>query len=229
MIVGSGMIASAFCSQYKDSDNICIYAAGVSNSNCCNLGEFERERLRLMEALNNYTHVDSFVYFSTCSIVDPEAKNSDYVRHKIEMEKLVSRHPNYFIARLSQVAGKTSNPHTLLNYIYARVSRSEHFIIWKNAVRYIIDVDDVVLIMEQFLSDSGLRCKTSNITNPVRQSISNIVKAMQDVTGKKAITSEIDRGGVYDIDTPEIVSVISKTGIIFDNNYLSRVLDKYYA
>ena len=229
MIVGSGMLAKAFASKFCASENIWIYAAGVSNSSCTNVQEFQRERSRLLDALDVSAHASAFVYFSTCSIMDPEAMNSDYVIHKIEMERLVTDHPNYFIARLSQVAGKTPNPHTLLNYIYARVSRSESFIIWKNAIRNIIDIDDVVSITTQFLADPQSRQKVVNVANPTSYAITTIVAAIEVVTGKNAIVEEVDSGGAYDIDTAEINSVIRNLCMQFDVNYLERVLRKYYG
>jgi nucleoside-diphosphate-sugar epimerase len=229
VIIGSGMLAKAFAPKYASSENIWIYAAGVSNSSCTNLQEFNRERSRLMSALEQSAHADVFVYFSTCSILDPEAKKSDYVQHKIEMEKLVSDHPNYFIARLSQVAGVTPNPHTLLNYLYARVSRSESFVIWENAIRNIIDVEDVVLIITEILCGSQRQQKIVNIANSQSYSIINIVSGIEIVTGKTAVVETINAGGAYNIDTVDINDIVSELGLKFDDSYLLRVLSKYYG
>jgi len=229
MIVGSGMLAKAFSKNFYNSSDIWIYAAGVSNSGCTNAHEFHREYTRLVDALNKSKDANSFVYFSTCSINDPEAINSDYVQHKIEMEKLVLEHPGFFIVRLSQVAGRTPNPHTLLNYIYARVKRSENFVIWKNAIRNIIDVDDIVPIVARLLNDPISRKKILNVANPVSYSIKEIVSMMEKVTGKKAVVDIINSGGAYDIDTSEITSIINEIDLIFDENYLMRVLSKYYT
>ena len=127
---------------FSDSKESCVYAAGVSNSNCSDQREFDRERDRLMIAMEQHRLVDLFLYFGTCSA--DGSLDSPYVQHKIKMEKIVSEHPRYLILRLPQTAGKTENPHTLLNYIFTRIIRSERFQIWKNARRNIIDVDDVV-------------------------------------------------------------------------------------
>lgn len=73
------------------------------------------------------------------------------------MEALVTHHPRHLILRLPQVAGRTPNPHTLLNYLYARISRGESFRLWRNARCNIIDVDDVAAIGKHAIYESTER------------------------------------------------------------------------
>ena len=63
MIIGSGLLAKAFVSGYSHRDDVCIYAAGVSNSGCTDEREFERERIRLADALSAARSAGVFVYF----------------------------------------------------------------------------------------------------------------------------------------------------------------------
>jgi len=140
MIIGSGLIAHAFRTAYAQREDVCLYAAGVSNSACRDPHEFARERERLTAALNKSQAIDCFVYFGTCSVADPEVQDTDYVRHKLAMEELVAAHPRHLILRLPQVAGTTPNPHTLLNYLYAHIARSEAFQLWLDARRNIIAI-----------------------------------------------------------------------------------------
>ena len=140
MIIGSGLLANAFLKSPLNIENVTIYAAGVSNSNCSDESEFKREHLRLVEALKKSPKNNVFIYFGTCSVYDPLVFKTPYVIHKLEMEKIVHSHHSYHIFRLPQVAGETSNPHTLLNFLHARISRSEKFNLWENAERNIIDV-----------------------------------------------------------------------------------------
>src|SRR5690606_22421455 len=132
MIIGSGMLATAFGPHYSHSSSVIIYAAGVSNSTCTDPCEYERERIRLSAAINDYALADAFVYFGTCSLLDPKVKGSMYVQHKLAMEALVSCHPRYIIARLPQVAGKTNNSHTLLNFLYSHIINNKRFTLYKN-------------------------------------------------------------------------------------------------
>ena len=224
MIVGSGLLAQAFYPFYLNRADVCIYAAGVSNSNCVDKQEFNRDKERLQSKLNKCSKEILFVYFGTCSISDPEMLNTPYLKHKIAMEYLVQTHPNYLIFRLPQIAGRTPNPHTLLNYLYARISRSESFNLWSSAIRNIIDVDDITLIANQIIENNLIKNKVINIANPVNYRITEIVQVMEGVVGKKAIFKVIDRGSEYLID----INGVTLAGVNFDEYYLSRLITKYY-
>ena len=229
MIIGSGLLAKSFAKIYDKSNKVCIYAAGVSNSSCIDEHEFYRERERLNQTLSAHPDVDVFVYFGTCSTADPEAATTPYVRHKLAMETLIKRHPKYLILRLPQVAGRTTNPHTLLNYLYARISRSESFTLWKNAHRNIIDVSDIVAIARTFIDFPDARLTTLNIANETNYTLPELVTGMERITGKRAIFNLVERGSGYIIDISAIQSAIEKAGVKFGPDYLDRVLEKYYG
>lgn len=229
MIIGSGLLARAFSLAFSQGDDVCIYAAGVSNSACTDEHEFARERERLSAALQQAKTTDVFVYFGTCSVADPEAQKTPYVKHKLAMEALVVQHPRHLILRLPQVAGRTPNPHTLLNYLYARISRSESFQLWRNARRNIIDVDDVAAVARRLIADPADRNVTLNIANPASYPLPDIVRAMEKVTGKQAVCEIVDRGTGYPIDVSPILPLLGDAGVKFGPDYLERVLDKYYG
>jgi len=229
MIIGSGLIAHAFRASYAHSDTVCIYAAGVSNSSCSDAHEFARERLRLATALDQAQHLDAFVYFGTCSVGDPEAQHTHYVQHKLAMEQLAATHPRHMILRLPQVAGITPNPHTLLNYLYAHIARSEAFQLWRKAKRNIIDVNDVAAIASELIADPAARRLTVNIANSRSDTMPDIVAAMERVVGKPAICESLDRGSEYAIDTRAILPLLNKAGVKFGCDYLERIIGKYYA
>lgn len=229
MIIGSGLLARSFEKYFGSKSDVCIYAAGVSNSGCNDTTEFNRERLRLIDALDRYSQSDLFVYFSTCSVYDSLSVSSAYVQHKLSMEKLVSSHFRYFVARLPQVAGNTPNPHTLLNYIFNRISRSEKILIWKNARRNIIDVDDVVSIVSKLVNEDGLRGECVNVANFEDISMLTIIEIMEKIVGKQGVCDLLDCGGGYSIDTTRIHDVVKRCGISFDQNYTERVIQKYYG
>lgn len=228
MIIGSGLLARAFYDEFFQREDVCIYAAGVSNSSCTDLDEFARERQRLTEILRQVQHIHTFVYFGTCSIADPEMQTSPYVQHKLAMEQLVKIHPGNLILRLPQVAGRTPNPHTLLNFLYARISRSEKFNLWNQAKRNIIDVDDVVQIARHLIKDQTIRHMPLNIANPVSYSMLEVVRAMERTLEKSAIYDVVERGTEYSIDINPISALLEKHGIGFDDQYLARTIDKYY-
>jgi nucleoside-diphosphate-sugar epimerase len=228
MIIGSGLIASAFNKAFFQREDICIFAAGVSNSGCLDASEFARERERLQVALRQASNVDAFVYFGTCSVADPEMQGTPYVQHKLAMEQLASSHSRNLILHLPQVAGVTPNPHTLLNFLYARISRSESFDMWSKAKRNIIDVIDVATISEYLILDRAMRNVTLSIANVTNYPMPYIVKMMENAVGKPAIYRAVERGSEYPIDTSAILTVLVEAGIRFGDDYLEQVIGKYY-
>lgn len=228
MIIGSGLLAQAFSRDFLQREDVCIYAAGVSNSSCADVSEFVRESKRVKAALQQALHADTFVYFGTCSASDPEILNTPYVQHKLAMEQIVREHHGNLILRLPQVAGKTPNPHTLLNFLYARISRSETFNLWCNAKRNIIDVDDVAAIAYQLIANNSARNFTYNIANLINYPMVEIVSAIEHVVGKRAIYEVVERGSECFIDTNAILPILANVGIKFGNDYLDKTLVKYY-
>jgi nucleoside-diphosphate-sugar epimerase len=228
MIIGSGLIASAMRSSLADQD-IYVFAAGVSNSGCKDETEFVRERARLSRALLECPRSKRFIYFGTCSVSDPDAAKSMYVQHKLAMESLVSCHPKSAIFRLPQVAGRTPNPHTLLNYLYARIARSERFSMWSRSTRNVLDIDDVAKIVRSLIVDEGVTNEIIHIAHNYSVRIFEIVAVFEEITRKVAIFDEVELGSAYAIDCSRIRGAISRCGIDLGGDYLNRVLRKYYA
>jgi nucleoside-diphosphate-sugar epimerase len=228
MIVGSGLLARAFAAQSPPADTV-VYAAGVSNSSCRDAREFAREQERLSAALSDAATGHRFVYFSTCSVEDPEARASFYVTHKRAMEELVTQRARHLVLRLPQLAGDTPNPHTLLNYLYARIARTERFQIWGNAQRNIIDVDDVARIAIDLMGAERAADETINVANMHSASVLEIVRTMEHVLGRRAIFDSMDQGSTYAIDTRRIQASLQRCAITFSPSYLRDVIMKYYG
>lgn len=124
--------------------NATVFASGVSNSSETDPAAFEREARLLVKALDEAR--GRFVYFSTCSVTDPDRAETHYVRHKLRMERLIAERDEYLILRLPQVVGRTDNPHTLSNYLASGIRNAEPLRIWVKAVRCLIDVEDVARV-----------------------------------------------------------------------------------
>ena len=78
-IIGSGFLASNFKKHeglFKKL-NICVYAAGVSNSLCQDSGLFEKDKNRLANFSKQIDKKKTLLYFSTCSIDDPSRNNNE--------------------------------------------------------------------------------------------------------------------------------------------------------
>jgi len=229
IIIGSGLIARAFVPQLTALPGAWVYAAGVSNSSCLDPREFERERARLAEALAAAPPASLFLYFSTCSVDDPAMRESAYVRHKLAMEHLVRRRDRHLVLRLPQLAGKTPNPHTLLNHLYARIVRSERFAIWRGATRNIIDVDDVARVVTDLVVSENACGETINVANAHSYGIFAVVRSLEKVTGHKGIFDIIDRGTGYAIDIDRIQAALHRCRLSFPEDYLLQVIRKYYG
>jgi nucleoside-diphosphate-sugar epimerase len=228
MIVGRGLLASAFAPIARERPGLVVHAAGVSNSACEDAREFARERLAVEGTLAAASSADCMIYFSTCSVSDPASRDTGYVRHKLAMESLVRTHARHLILRLPQVAGRTPNPHTLLNYLYARVVRGERFAVWGRARRNVIDCDDVATIARAAI-DEGIHGATLDVASPQDHSLPEIVATLERVTHGHAVYDLVDRGAAYPIDVAPIAPLVAATGVRFDEGYLERVLRKYYA
>jgi nucleoside-diphosphate-sugar epimerase len=229
MIIGSGFIANSFMHLYQNDASVCIFASGTSNSSNTNTDDFKREYLLIEKILNNNHSELKLVYFSTCSVLNQNISEiTPYIQHKIDMEKLVSTRPNYLIIRLPNIAGRSLNQNTLLNFLFSKIKHQEIFDLWLDAYRNIIDIDDVVKLSRQVIESSSFENTSINIANPNNYQISEIVKEMEALIGKSAIYKDIKKGSKYEIDIQPIRPLITSLKIDFGPNYLGSTLLKYY-
>ena len=226
MIIGNGLLASAFRPYFQDAPEIVVFASGVSNSRETHELAFLRERDLLMEALDTERF---FLYLSTCSVDDPELLETPYVIHKQQMESLVRTSRDYAIFRLPQVVGTTHNPNTLTNYLYNQIVSGTHFQIWRHAKRNLIDVDDVAPIVAHLLKTCPVNRTTTNVACPFSVSILQLVATLELVTGKRASYEIVETGGLYIIDSSIAVEAASQIGIVFDESYIEHLIRKYYG
>jgi len=227
MVIGNGLVANAFRT-YKNNEDYLVFASGVSNSASEDPQQFEREKILLQDVLKEH-HLKTLIYFSTCSIYDESLKNSPYVKHKLAMEELImKRQSNYHIFRISNLAGNTSNPHTVLNYFFQHIFRYDFFYLWKNACRNVIDVDDAFSVTDFIVKNNLFKNETINIANPVNYSVIKIVELLEEIIGKKGNYSIIDKGGTPEIDVKPIQHLFPILNMSFDESYLKKTLKKYY-
>lgn len=227
MIVGNGLVAKAFFRDYADDEEVVIFASGVSNSKESRDEAFLREKQLLMNAL---TANKFMVYFSTCSVDDPELFNSPYVIHKKKMESLVREGTQrHAIFRLPQVVGNTHNPNTLTNYLYQKIVSGSAFQVWRYAKRNLIDIDAIASISNYLIRHSLNERLTVNIASPFSISIPELVGIFETVLGKKANYTIVDAGGVYEINVEQIVDIANQLGVKFDETYIEKLIRKYYG
>ncbi|MBS1511626.1 MAG: NAD-dependent epimerase/dehydratase family protein [Bacteroidetes bacterium] len=229
MVVGNGLIGKRFQAEYNGNDNYIILASGVSNSKSTRQEDYERELQLVSKYVNEYPG-RALVYFSTCSIYDPGETASMYIRHKLAVEKIIaSSHSPYHIFRISNVAGSTGNPNTILNFLFNCIENQIHFNLWKHAYRNLVDIDDVYRIIHTILDQKLFINQIVNIANPVNYAVSRIVSEIEQFCGKKGNYTLIDSGSNFEIDIALIRTILDSLNIAFPENYLSILLHKYYS
>lgn len=229
MVVGNGLIAKAFVPCYANDNAFLVFASGVSNSGTTEAAAFYREA-RLLEQTMELHPEKTLVYFSTCSVYDASLQHSPYVNHKLAMETLIrSKQAGYHIFRISNLAGKTDNPHTFLNYFVQHIVSGSFFYLWKNAWRNVMDVDDMFTLCHHILQQGLFKNEVVNIANPLNYTVEQIVQIIETVLQKKGHYELVDKTSQPEIDTSIVKQLAGELHIPFNETYLHHILHKYFA
>lgn len=223
------MLARSFAPLFERDESVVVFASGVSDSQCSVEAEYSREATLLRESIETCANARLFLYFSTCSIFDPSARDSRYVKHKLQMEELVSRHGSHLVLRLPVVVGPTANATSLVRHLADRMRAGQSVEVWKNAGRYLIDVDDVVAIGVDLIETELARNERINVAGPKDTPLPELVETLGRVIGKQPVCRCVKRGSRYTFDTERIEASVARQGIRFDCSYLERTLRKYYG
>jgi len=226
MVVGDGMMARAF-SAFRDRADVVIFASGVSNSLETGAAAFDRERV-LLKRVRTDNPGALLVYFGTCSVDDPERRDTPYVRHKLEMESLLAASGGpWLVLRVALAIGRNPRSLTLAQFLHERIMRGQPFEVWEGAARFPVDVEDVFRIGSRFIDDPAMRNRCINVALrpfPVR----DFVRVMEGIVGRKANCTLVRKGQHYKLDCPEVLQVAGELQLDSSERYLQRVLHKYF-
>lgn len=219
-------MAQAFSAFAADA-GVIVFASGVSDSTETRSSAFARERNLLQRT--RARHPDALlVYFGTCSVDDPDRRNTPYVQHKLAMEALIKSSPGpWMILRLPLAIGPGHRGNTLASFLHARIVRGEPFEVWAGSTRYPVDVEDALRIGARLIADRSMWRKTINIALrafPVRE----FVRILEDIAGKKATYKLVQRGSHYEVPCPEVALLAGELNLDLGEDYLERVLRKYF-
>jgi nucleoside-diphosphate-sugar epimerase len=229
-VVGRGLIGSAFFANRHVSPAALFFASGVANSACADVNQFLRERDALVNAVQNFSSNSLFVYFSSCSVCDiVPAGVSPYVVHKLDMEKLVRQRSRYLIVRLPQVAGFTRNKNTLLNFLVDGLIGQRRLRIQRNAIRNIIDIDDVVKLVFAIINSGEYENRIVDVVNLNSVTVLHLLSIMENVFHISANFELVDGGSSYPVDVSVVDRFVDSVGIDFDVDYVRRVIVKYFT
>lgn len=228
MIIGNGMLARAFEDLYKNDDSHIVFASGVSNSNEKLDKNFKREEMLLINTLSE-SKGKTIIYFSTCSVYDSSLANSLYVYHKLHMERIIrEKATSYMIIRLPQVIGITSSP-TIVNFIFNKINNGEKFSIFNRTVRNFVDVEDISKIVNYLIKNRLFLNNIINLASTQYTSIYQVVLYLEKIIGKRAVYDIEDKGSKYFIDVSNLLDIYKELDIKFNEHYMEKVINKYYA
>lgn len=226
MIIGSGMMARAFAA-YESNPEVLVFASGVSDSMEQRPSAFARERDLLAQALA--AHRDALIlYFGTCSVYDPDRRDTPYVGHKVAMEELIAASPNpWMVLRLPLAIGPGHRGNALANYLYERIQRGEPFDVWAGATRYPIDVVDTSRIASRLLADRAFWRRRINVALRAYR-VMDFVAILERIVAKRAQYNLLHQGQPYEVRCPELASLAGELQLDMSEGYLEKVLRKYF-
>jgi hypothetical protein len=221
------MMARAFAA-FRDRSDTVIFASGVSNSLETDTAAFEREHELLKKT--QLTHPRALlVYFGTCSVHDPERRDTPYVRHKLAMESLLaSTGGPWLVLRVPLAIGRNPGSRTLAQFLHERILSGQSFEVWEGAVRFPIDVDDLFRIGCRFIGDSAMWNRRINVALRAFP-VLKFVNILEAIAGKKANFVLVPKGENFKLDCPEVLQIAGELRLDLSDRYLERVLRKYFG
>ena len=224
-IIGTGQLAQIF--QGLSLENFIVFASGVSNSNCTDLEQFERERKLLMNTLQN-NQAKSLVYFSSCALSASDYNLNAYYQHKANMEAVVQKYSDsFYIFRIPQLFGDLKEHPTLINFIYNSIINSKKFQIYSEAYRYVIDIEDLKILVQKYI-EYGNKNTIVDLANPYKYKVLDIVNILEKLLDKKAIYEVVEKQDEYELDLGLLQEFVKEYSIDigFGKEYLYKRLQK---
>ena len=153
-----------------------------------------------------------------------------YVLHKLNMESLIQNFKGtYHIFRISNLAGRTKNPHTVLNFFFQHIASGNPFQVWQKSFRNIVDIEDAARTCHHIYSNGLFKNEITNIANLQNYPVHQIVKTIEMFLGKKGNFTFFEKESNPSIDTTAIENIYLYLGINFGKEYLENILTKYYS
>lgn len=225
MVIGNGLLANTF-REFQSDNNIILFASGISNSSETSTNSFKREKELLLTYKGS---PQQLIYFSTIGIHDPDLSSSKYILHKQELELLIQEYFNSFlIFRLPIVVSDSLNPYTLTNFIYNKIKRDEPVPVYKNAIRYLIDIQDTKILVAEMIKSKRFQNEIIdlNFDNPI--SMEELVKIFKSVLNSEVTTQYLNRGSNYITNNTKFIEFINSMGFKLPMDYVRLLIIKYY-
>ena len=220
MIIGKGLIASAFELTKENYLDYIIFASGVSSSRENNDDEYNREKELIIETIKQNKGF-KFIYFSSISV-----NVNKYFEHKLKMENIIKEYTsNYIIFRIPQVVGRIGNPNNLVNHIKNCILNGNEIMTNNYVERALLDVEDLVMIVN-YCKDKTIG-ETLNLSGIEKIKVYDLCNLIGELLNKKPIIKIVDNIDYNNwvIDNSEL---INEAIIGFNkSNYNLNILKKY--
>lgn len=228
MLIGCGAIANRFI-DYSLQSKYLLFAGSVNDSAISDINSIRDEELEVKKALTEYPD-NTFVYFSSCSIIDADVSHTPYVQHKIRMEKLImSSAKSFLIFRLPQIFALSDSKSSLINYLVDSINNNKNFELWADSLKNIIDIDDVYDIVRYILENNCFINKVINVASPYQMPVSELVHEVEIFLGKTADFTLVNKGSGLIVDITEVLPIIDGFNIDFSDGYIQSSLNKYFS
>jgi nucleoside-diphosphate-sugar epimerase len=214
MIIGNGLLAKAFSS--IDNDDYIFFCSGVSDSTEVKDENFKRE----IDLLKEQDKEKKIIYFSSISVCDDKDLKI-YTQHKRNVEiQIHNLFLKYLIFRLPQVLGYGGNKKNLINYFKNKIKNEENVFIKNNVVRSVIDIEDVMYIVSEFINEEN---KVINFSGFEIISVKELVYKIAKILNKQAKIIEVDSEKNFFPQNDTLIEKKIKT----IENYTELILNKY--
>lgn len=228
MVIGRGVIATRFNDYLLQSEYL-IFAGSVNDSAIQDKNIIQEEEMAVRAALSAHSDI-TFVYFSSCSILDPDVVHTPYVQHKIRMEEWIQHSAKKFlIFRLPQVMGFFDAKSSLVNFLVDAISQQKSFELWQHAQKNFIDIDDIHKIVGELLKRKVAINKIVNVASTQQTSVLQLVREIEAFIGISAKYVLVNRGTSFNIDVTEIKPLLKDVNVDFGEGYILTALKKYYS
>ena len=212
---------------YAEDNNVVVFVSGISDPLETDESEFNRER-QLLSDTRNAKPDALIVYFSTCSISDPHRIETPYVKHKLKMEQLLSEAAGpWLILRLPLVIGPDNAAKAFSYLLGDRKQSGQNFKAWEQAIRYPIDLFDVVRLTMHLVGDPVYFHQIIDVA--LRgYSATEVVRTVEKLHGTTTqIELTADACSDHELDLRLVHRIAEELGIEFDESYLDRILTHY--
>lgn len=224
MVVGNGLLSSIF-KEYKNSDELIIFASGVSNSSEKREFEFQREKSKLFEVIKKNPKM-ILIYFSTCAFYDNYFDESPYLNHKREMEEwIIANVQNFYIFRIPQIIG-SKNINQLLGFLDNKIKNEEKFVLF-DIERNLIDFEFLLTVSKYLISNKYYLNKISNIFYPINVKVIDVVSFFEQIHNVKSNHVVKEKKGNLIIEKTIDDEIISKLFQVRANYYKEKLVEYY--